>query len=462
MRTFVSFITWSILFCPRYRSGTCANYFSTGASVKMTWSDAQAYCQAEYGSVLAIVDTANKLPEAAAACSIFSSGSDDDCWIGLERHTTGACSNFGDHKIPASYQWADGTAVTSSNFAFDTTWSSVSGFGTPPWNSGEPNDCLWANGACSPTESGNEKCIAMEPGSGNRWKDVQCCAEKYFICNAATSPPTTSPSGSPSKAPSASPSKSPSESPSKAPSKAPTDEPSDAPTTAPTPCPNHELDEKKKELNDQNNALDAKNNELNEKIHELDAKNQELVAKNNEFATKNNELDAKNNAQNQEVQHLQFVLEACHDACSQSYLCRLTMRIVRGFTEHFTKGLRRRLSSNFESVIVHEILVNVWKEGDRELVSVPIPFCGNVGHADEDELIKMFKHIVHVQTSVDDIEIEKKTETHKFKECKHHKVRMVTIRQKPKNSYKDMMIKIIASVCCSVSVAVVVKFFIVR
>ena len=125
--------------------------------IKMSWNDANNYCQSEYGTTLASIHTAEENEEAWGLCDRISKHEDDLCFIGLN-----------DIDNEKAWLWSDNSVYIYENWADD-----------------QPNDGY------------GEDCTMMRI---NGWNDYSCDNAGWFLCNRHPTPtpePTTDPTDEP-------------------------------------------------------------------------------------------------------------------------------------------------------------------------------------------------------------------------------------------------------------------------
>lgn len=118
-----------------------------GVNQRLLWSDAQAYCNSNYGTSLAtILSAEDNAAVRAEGDSVFGSQS---LWIGLH-----------DMNNEDTFEWQDGSGEADNYYT--------------NWSSGEPND-----------SGNNEDCIEMY--FNGQWNDHVCSTQsRYFVCNYPT------------------------------------------------------------------------------------------------------------------------------------------------------------------------------------------------------------------------------------------------------------------------------------
>ncbi len=134
---------------------TARNYVK--GTVRMTWSEAKAFCDAEYAG-LATITTPSENGQAQQVC--FETLADVGCWTGLN-----ARSN------PCTWEWDDGTAVDYGFLSQDGAQPT----GVAPWKHDYPNNC------------GSQHCMAIGGAyPSTLWDDGTCSLDNnvYPLCNA--------------------------------------------------------------------------------------------------------------------------------------------------------------------------------------------------------------------------------------------------------------------------------------
>eukprot|EP01084_Bolivina_argentea_P226083 381938_1 len=142
-----------LLFYLFYHSIDADYYISP---MKLTWTDANTYCESFCGSNLATIsnedDQVNARYTAENGLIINTTYGDNHVWIGLNNITNGNLS------------WIDGSSL---NYGKDPA-------------SGEP----WKNGAGSKEEMYDEwDCVSMIDYSNYKWMWSNCSDHYRFICN---------------------------------------------------------------------------------------------------------------------------------------------------------------------------------------------------------------------------------------------------------------------------------------
>ena len=129
-----------------------------GVNIAKTWSDANAYCTATYGTYLATVTSLEENNAVRAAATEAGISTDDYVWIG-----------YNDIDNESNWVWADGS---DNNFTL--------------WESGEPND-----GTIKPEDD----CALLWASRNDTWADGNCLGSLAFVCGVI---PTAMPSQTPS------------------------------------------------------------------------------------------------------------------------------------------------------------------------------------------------------------------------------------------------------------------------
>ena len=129
--------------------------------VRMTWFDAEAYCQLQGTNLASVHSTLDR--EKAKALCMTRPATNDGCWLGL--HQPFGAGN-------EQWAWSDGSDL---DFGFDSNDGAMPTLGVDPWAPGEPND--YGDG---------EDCVQLRYSFAFNWNDAQCNDANfryYPICN---------------------------------------------------------------------------------------------------------------------------------------------------------------------------------------------------------------------------------------------------------------------------------------
>ena len=121
----------------------CNNRRYIGVEIKMTWQDAQSYCQTNYHTSLATLMTSEQITNARSAATVAGIGTSESFWCG-----------FNDINNEGTWEWQDSTPTN----------------GYDNWSTNEPNN-----------SGGNQNCAQVY--SNGEWDDDYCANTRYFVCN---------------------------------------------------------------------------------------------------------------------------------------------------------------------------------------------------------------------------------------------------------------------------------------